>query len=138
MSWDGLIDPVASACQYCAMSDVDDFLARVSEPAHSALQKLRAQIKAAAPGAEEVINYGVPMFRLGGRNLVSFAAAKTHCSFFVQSPAVMEQFAAKLEGFHTAKGTIRFKPEKPVPAALVKAIVKARIAENAALGKKKG
>jgi uncharacterized protein YdhG (YjbR/CyaY superfamily) len=118
------------------MSDVDDFLAKVSEPAHSALQTLRAQIKAAAPGAEEVINYGVPMFRLGGKNLVSLAAAKTHCSFFVQSPAVMEQFAAELDGFDTSKGTIRFKPDKPVPSALVKKIVKARIAENATKAKR--
>jgi uncharacterized protein YdhG (YjbR/CyaY superfamily) len=112
---------------------VDAFLAKVPEPAHSALQKLRAQILAAAPGAEELINYGVPMIRVGGKNVVSYAAAKTHCSFFVQSPAVMEQFAAELTAFDTAKGTIRFKPEKPIPAALVKKIVKARIAENKAL-----
>jgi uncharacterized protein YdhG (YjbR/CyaY superfamily) len=111
---------------------VEAFLSEVPEPAHGALQKLRAQIRAAAPGAEEVINYGVPMFRLDGRNLVSFAAAKTHCSFFVQSPAVMEAFAGELTGYDTAKGTIRFKPETPIPAALVKKIVKARIAENAA------
>jgi uncharacterized protein YdhG (YjbR/CyaY superfamily) len=119
------------------MSDVDDFLAKVTEPAHSALQTLRTQIRAAAPGAEEVINYGVPMFRLDGKNLVSFAAAKSRCSFFVQSPAVMEAFAAELEGFDTARGTIRFQPGKPVPAALVKRIVKARIAENATAAKKK-
>ena len=116
---------------------VEAFLAKVPEPAHSALQKLRAQIKAAAPGAEELINYGVPMFRVGGKNLVSYAAAKTHCSFFVQSPALMEQLAGELEGYDTAKGTIRFKPEKPIPAALVKKIVKARIAENAAIAKAK-
>jgi uncharacterized protein YdhG (YjbR/CyaY superfamily) len=116
---------------------VDEFLAEVPEPAHGALQKLRAQIRAAAPGAEEVINYGVPMFRLVGKNLVSFAAAKSHCSFFVQSPAVIEAFAAELEGYDTSKGTIRFKPETPIPAALVKTIVKARIAENAAAAKAK-
>ena len=116
---------------------VEKFLADVPEPAHAALQTLRGQIKTAAPGAEELINYGVPMFRLGGKNLVSYAAAKAHCSFFVQSPAVMEQFASELEAFDTAKGTIRFKPEKPVPAALVKKIVKARIAESAAAGKGK-
>ncbi len=116
---------------------VDAFLAQVPEPAHAALQTLRSQIKAAAPGAEELINYGVPMFRLGGKNLVSLAAAKAHCSFFVQSPAVMEQFAAELGGFDTAKGTIRFKPDKPIPAALVAKIVKARIAENEASAAKR-
>jgi uncharacterized protein YdhG (YjbR/CyaY superfamily) len=117
--------------------DVDAFLAKVPEPAHTALQKLRAQIKAAAPGAEELINYGVPMFRLGGKNLVSYAAAKTHCSFFVQSPALMENLAAELASFDTAKGTIHFMPEKPIPVTLVKKIVKARIAENAAIAKAK-
>ena len=119
-------------------TDVDAFLAKVPEPAHSALQKLRVQLLAAAGAkAEEVINYGVPMIRVGGKNLVSFAAAKTHCSFFVQSPAVMEHFAAELEGFDTAKGTIRFKPEKPIPAALVKKIVRGRIFENEEIAKAK-
>lgn len=118
---------------------VDAFLTKVPEPARGALQKLRAQILAAAGArAEEVINYGVPMIRVDGRNLVSFAAAKTHCSFFVQSPALMEQLAPELGGFDTAKGTIRFKPEKPIPPALVKKIVKARIAENTAIAKAKG
>jgi uncharacterized protein YdhG (YjbR/CyaY superfamily) len=118
------------------MSDVDDFLAKVNEPAHSALQKLRGQIAAAAPGAEEIINYGVPMFRVNGKNLVSFAAAKAHCSFFVMSPTLMETLADELKGFGTSKGTIRFQPEKPIPAALVKKIVKARLAENAAARKR--
>jgi uncharacterized protein YdhG (YjbR/CyaY superfamily) len=116
---------------------VEAFLAKVAEPAHAALQELRSQIRAAAPGAEELINYGVPMFRVDGKNLVSYTAAKTHCSFFVQSPAVMEQFAAELAGYDTAKGTIRFKPDRPIPAALVKKIVKARIAENAAMARAK-
>jgi uncharacterized protein YdhG (YjbR/CyaY superfamily) len=118
---------------------VDAFLAKVPEPAHGALQKLRAQILAAAGAkAEELINYGVPMIRVDGKNVVSFAAAKTHCSFFVQSPAVMEHFAKELEAFDTAKGTIRFKPEKPIPAALVKKIVQGRIYENEQLRKAKG
>jgi uncharacterized protein YdhG (YjbR/CyaY superfamily) len=97
----------------------DAFLAGVPEPARSALQELRASIRGAVPEAEELINYGVPMFRLGGKNLVAYTAAKTHCSFFVQSPKVMEVFAAELSGFDTAKGTIRFQPDKPISAALV-------------------
>lgn len=118
--------------------DVDAFLAKVPEPAHSALLKLRAQILTAAGAkAEELINYGVPMIRVDGKNVVSFAAAKTHCSFFVQSPALMKELADELKGFDTATGTIRFKPDKPVPATLVKKIVKARIAENAAITKAK-
>ena len=109
---------------------IDTFLTAIPEPQRTTLEKLRATIRSAAPEAEEVINYGVPMFRLGGKNLVSFGAAKTHCAFYVQSPAVMEALADELEAYDTLKGTIRFTPDKPIPAALVKKIVKARIAEN--------
>ena len=109
----------------------DAFLARIDEPARSALQKLREQIRAAAPGAEEYIGYGIPAFRQDGA-LVSFGAAKTHCAFYVQSPATMEAFAAELTDMNTSKGTIRFKPDHPLPADLVHRIVKARLAENAA------
>jgi uncharacterized protein YdhG (YjbR/CyaY superfamily) len=115
---------------------IDSDLKTVPEPARSALTKLRAQIKSAAPQAEEALSYGVPAFKQG-RSLVSYGAAKSHCSFFVQSPAVMEQLADELEGYDTAKGTIRFQPEKPLPASLVKKIVKARLAENAALDTKR-
>jgi len=117
---------------------VDAFLEAIPEPQRSALEKLRATIRSAAPEAEELINYGVPMFRLGGKNLVSFGAAKTHCAFYVQSPAVMEAMADELKAYDTLKGTIRFTPDKPIPAALVKKIVKARIAENAAVSKSTG
>jgi uncharacterized protein YdhG (YjbR/CyaY superfamily) len=110
----------------------DEFLAAVPEPAQSALRKLRAQIAAAAPDAEEYIGYAVPAFRQNGA-LVSYAAAKDHCSFYVQSPATMTAFAGELKGFKTSKGAIAFTPDKPIPAALVKKIVKARLAENAAL-----
>jgi uncharacterized protein YdhG (YjbR/CyaY superfamily) len=109
---------------------VAEFLARVPEPQRAALEDLRAVIRAAAPEATEVINYGVPMFKLNGKNLVSFAAAKDHCSFYVQSPAVMDAHAAELMGFKTSKGTVQFTPDKPIPPDLVKKLVKARIAEN--------
>jgi uncharacterized protein YdhG (YjbR/CyaY superfamily) len=110
---------------------VDEFLSEVPEPQRSALEDLRTTIKAAAPGATELINYGVPMFRLDGRNLVSFAAAKDHCSFYVQSPAVMAAHAAELASFKTSKGTVTFTPDSPIPSELVTKLVKARIAENA-------
>lgn len=114
---------------------VDDYLAEVTEPARSALEKLRAQIIAAAPEAIESIGYGVPCFKQG-RALVSYAAAKKHCSFFAMSPAVMAEFGTELSGYSTSKGTIRFDPKQPLPAALVRKIVKARLAENAALDAK--
>lgn len=109
---------------------VDDFLANVPEPQRAALEDLRQVIRAGAPDAVEVINYGVPMLKLNGRNLVSFAAGRAHCSFYVQSPAVMEAHAGELKDFKTSKGTVQFTPDKPIPADLVTKLVKARIAEN--------
>jgi uncharacterized protein YdhG (YjbR/CyaY superfamily) len=110
--------------------DVDAFLAKVPADKRAALMKLRKTIQAAAPKATELVNYGVPMFRLDGKNLVSYAAASNHCSFYVQSPAVMRAFAAELEDYKQGKGSIQFAADKPIPAALVTKLVKARIAEN--------
>jgi uncharacterized protein YdhG (YjbR/CyaY superfamily) len=109
---------------------VDDFLAQLAPEQRAALEDLRARIHAAAPGATELINYGVPMLRLNGRNLVSFAAGRQRCSFYVQSPAVMEAHADELRDFKTSKGTVHFTPDKPIPADLVTKLVKARIEEN--------
>jgi uncharacterized protein YdhG (YjbR/CyaY superfamily) len=115
-------------------SEIDAFLANVPEEQRAALEQLRQTIRAAAPDAVEAIGYGVPAFKLNGRPLVSFGAAKDHCSFYVQSPAVIEAHAAELEGYGTSKGTVRFTPDKPVAAALVRRLVKARIAENGLRG----
>ena len=116
-------------------ASVEEFLAAVPEPQRSALEDLRQVIRSAAPGATELINYGVPMFRLDGHNLVSYSAAKNHCSFHVQSPAVMEGHAADLTGFKTTKGSVNFTPDKPIPPELVTKLVKARIAESEAARK---
>jgi uncharacterized protein YdhG (YjbR/CyaY superfamily) len=110
---------------------IDDYLAGVAEPQLAALQALRATIHAAAPQAEECISYLMPSFRLDGLMLVSFAAWKSHCALYPLSVATLRAHAAELEGFDTAKGTIRFTPEHPLPADLVATLVKARIAENA-------
>jgi uncharacterized protein YdhG (YjbR/CyaY superfamily) len=115
-----------------AGTSVEEFLAGLAPDQRAALEDLRQVIRQAAPGAIELINYGVPMFRLNGRNLVSFGAAKSHCSFYVQSPAVMKAHAGELTGFKTSKGSVSFTPDKPIPARLVTKLVMARIAENAA------
>jgi uncharacterized protein YdhG (YjbR/CyaY superfamily) len=112
--------------------DIDGFLAAQPAEVRAALERLRRTIQRAAPRATEAIAYGVPAFKLDGHPLVSFGAAKTHLAFYVQSPAVMEAHAADLEGYDTAKGTVRFPAAKPLPAALVTKLVKARIAENEA------
>jgi uncharacterized protein YdhG (YjbR/CyaY superfamily) len=109
----------------------DDYLASLDEPARFALEALRRNIRAAAPEAEEYIGYGVPAFRQDGA-LVSYGAAKAHLSFYVQSPAVMEAHAAQLADFKTSKGAVSFTPDKTLPASLVKTLVLARLAENAA------
>jgi uncharacterized protein YdhG (YjbR/CyaY superfamily) len=108
---------------------IDAFLADVPPDKRKALQSLRRMIRKAAPRAKEGFSYGLPAFRYAGRPLVAFAAAKGHCGFYVMSPKVMEAHAAKLKGRDVSKGTIRFTPDKPLPASLVSSVVKARMKE---------
>jgi uncharacterized protein YdhG (YjbR/CyaY superfamily) len=110
--------------------EIDAFLARLPDEARRALEDLRAVIAAAAPEAVEAIAYGVPAFRYRGRPLVSFGAAKAHCAFYVQSPALMDALRDELAGYDTSKGTIRFLPSAPLPADLVTRLVRGRIAET--------
>ena len=116
--------------------DVVSYSAALPTEMKAALSHLRKTIRSAAPGAEEVISYQIPTFKFHG-SLVSFGAAKNHCSFFVMSPAVMEAHQDDLKPYDTSKGTIRFPASKPLPAALVRKLVKARIEENLALAAKK-
>ncbi len=109
---------------------VDKYLAGVPEPARSTLNKMRVTIRSAVPAeATEAISYQIPTFKYKG-SLVAFAAFSNHCSFFPMSMAVIRAFKNDLKSFDTSKGTIRFPLEKPLPAGLVKRIVKARVAEN--------
>jgi len=121
-----------------AATDTDAYLASLPPADRAALQKLRAAIKAAAPEAVESISYQMPAFKYRGRDLVAYAAFKNHCSLFPMSGAVIEAHAADLAAYDTDKGTIRFRASKPLPAALVKKLVKARIAEIDARGRRDG
>ena len=113
-----------------AAKDVEEYLAAVPEPARSTLNKIREAIRSAAPPeATEALGYGMPTFRYKG-GLVGYAAFKEHCSFFPMSLAVMAAFRDELKKFPTSKGGIRFPLDKPLPAALVKKMVKARVAEK--------
>jgi uncharacterized protein YdhG (YjbR/CyaY superfamily) len=110
--------------------DIDEYLAGVPEPARSTLQKVRAAIRAAVPTeSTESIGYRIPTFQYKGA-LVAFAAFSDHCSFFPMSGSVIEKFESELKGFHTSKGTLQFPLDKPLRAALVKKMVKARVAQN--------
>lgn len=114
--------------------DIDTYLARVPEDKREALERLRRQILAAAPGAQECIAWQMPSFRHEGRLLVCFGAARRHCSLYPMSASVIADHEDLLTKHDTSKGTIRFQPDKPLPAALVRKLVKARIAENRAKG----
>ena len=109
---------------------IDEYLAAVTADQRAALEKLRKTIRAAAPRAEECISYGLPAFRLDGRVLVFFGASANHCSFYPGSGAAVAAHKDELKDYETSKGTIRFQPDKPLRAALVRKLVKARIAEN--------
>jgi uncharacterized protein YdhG (YjbR/CyaY superfamily) len=115
-----------------APTSVEDYLAALPEEARAALETLRNTIKSAAPEATETISYQMPAFKDHGRLLVSYAAFKDHCSLFPMSKRVIEAHGEDLKPYFTGKGTIRFHADKPLPAALVKQIVLARIEENAA------
>ena len=107
---------------------IDDYLAPLSSDKRAALQKLRKSIRSAAPGAEECIAYGIPAFRLQGRMLVAFGAAAKHCAFYPGALPV-RVLETELADYSTSKGTIRFKADAPLPPALVRKLVKARVAE---------
>jgi len=100
----------------------------LSDDKRRALEKLRKDIKAAAPKVEECISYGVPSYRLNGKFLMSYGAAAKHCAFY--PGATVQRLGKELSGYDTSKGTIRFSADKPLPATLVRKIVKARIAER--------
>jgi uncharacterized protein YdhG (YjbR/CyaY superfamily) len=105
---------------------IDEYLAGIPEPAHSTLQEVRAAIRSAAPPeASETISYGIPAFRYNGV-LVWFAAFAKHCSLF-PTASIIEKFKTELKGYTTSKGTIQFPTDKPLPATLIRKMVKARV-----------
>ena len=113
-----------------AAKTVDEYLANTPEPARSTLKHIRRVIKSVVPKqTTEVISYGMPMFKYNGM-LVGYAAFKNHCSLFPTGSGVLDQFEKELKGYRTSKGTIQFPPDKPLPDALLKKIVRARVKEN--------
>lgn len=106
-----------------------EYLEALGVDQRRALGKLRKDIQLAAPKAEECISYGIPGFRLNGKLLVSYGAAAKHCAFYPGS--TLQEFRKETKGYDTSgKGTLRFPADKPLPSALVRKIVKARVAER--------
>lgn len=110
---------------------VDGYLAALPDGPRLTLEELRRTIRAAAPGATESISYGMPAFKADGRMLVSYAAFKDHCSLFPASQSVRDALRDELEPYFSGKGTIRFLADRPLPADLVRKIVKVRLEEIA-------
>lgn len=119
------------------MKEIDAILAGLPKDKRDTLQVLRKTIRAAAPKAQEALSYGIPAFKYKDRPLVSYNAAKAHCSFYVMSPAVITAHKKDLAKYDTDTGTIRFPVGGKLPAGLVKKLVKARMAEtDSAIAKK--
>lgn len=112
----------------------EDYLAALPDEARAALERLRTVVQTTARGTEECISYGLAAFRYQGRMLVALGATKSYCAFYLMSNQTVKEFATELEGFQTSTGTIRFGPDQRIPVALVRKLVRARMAENKRLG----
>jgi len=109
---------------------IDDYLATVDSDKRAVLEKLRKTIKSIVPKAEECFSYGLPAFRLNGKPIAAFAAAAKHCAYYPMSGSVIAALKEELKDYETSKGAIRFQADKPLPATLVRKLLKARLAEN--------
>jgi uncharacterized protein YdhG (YjbR/CyaY superfamily) len=109
---------------------IDEYLATVKGEQRAALEKLRKTIRKIVPKAEERISYAIPAFRLDGRIIAGFAATAKGCSYFPFSGSTLGTLADELEGYEMTKSSLHFDPAKPLPATLVRKLIKARIAEN--------
>ena len=114
---------------------VDDYLATLEPDRRAAMEQIRAAVKAAAPGATEVITYNMPGFKTHGQFLVSYDAYKSHYSLFPASDEVVKGLGSEIEPHLAGSGTIRFKASAPIPVDLVRRIVEIRVAENDARAK---
>jgi uncharacterized protein YdhG (YjbR/CyaY superfamily) len=116
------------SCQEAELNSIDEYISQFPNDVQEVLQKLRATIKAAAPGAVEKISYQMPTFYLNG-NLVHFAAYKNHIGFY-PTPSGIERFEEELSAYKGGKGSVQFSLDKPLPYGLISEIVKYRVVEN--------
>ena len=123
-------DPASDQLEAAGSSDeIDEYLRGVEEPGRSTLQTLRSTILEIVPDAEEVISYRVPAFRVGGETVAGFAAFKNHLSYLPFSGSVLSQLAEELDGYAMTKSSLHFPVDRPLPRALVKKLIKVRLAQ---------
>ena len=109
---------------------IDEYLAAVKGEKRAALDKLRKTIRGIVPKAEECISYGIPAFSLDGNIVAGFAATKKGCSYFPFSGSTLGTLAEDLEDYEQTKSSLHFDPAAPLPATLVRKLIRARIAET--------
>jgi uncharacterized protein YdhG (YjbR/CyaY superfamily) len=109
--------------------EVDEYLHAVEKPQRDTLEALRRSILEIVPEAEQVISYRVPAFRVGGQIVAGFAAFKNHLSYLPFSGSVLDQLSERLEGYTMTKSALHFSVDRPLPKALVKELIAARLAQ---------
>jgi uncharacterized protein YdhG (YjbR/CyaY superfamily) len=109
---------------------IDEYLATVTGPRRTALERLRKTIRSIVPDAEECISYRIPAFRLEGRIVAGFCARARGCSYFPFSGSTLKTVARFIADHDQTRGALHFTPDKPLPATLVRRLIKARIAEK--------
>jgi uncharacterized protein YdhG (YjbR/CyaY superfamily) len=114
---------------------IDEYLAGMSPKSHAILQKLRKTVHSLVPEVEECISYRMPAFRYRGRIIAGFQATSKGCSYYPFSGTTLKTLAGDIEGYSQTKSALHFGPDKPLPASLVRKLLKARIAENSVIGK---
>jgi uncharacterized protein YdhG (YjbR/CyaY superfamily) len=107
--------------------EIDDYLQRLDEPKRSTLSRLRHDILAAVPDAEQCISYGVPGFKIEGKTIAGFAAFKNHLSYLPHSGSVFPELADELAGYHKSPGSLRFPVDQPLPPELVEKLIAVRL-----------
>jgi uncharacterized protein YdhG (YjbR/CyaY superfamily) len=113
---------------HMAAKNIDEYISTFPRDIQAILQNIRKTIREVAPGAEEVIGYGVPAFKLKGEYLAYFAAFKKHVGFY-PLPSAIKRFEKELSDYETSEGTIKFPLDKPIPYSLIEKIVEFRVKE---------
>jgi len=112
-----------------AAEEIDSYLAALDEPKRGTLEELRKSILAVVPEAEQCISYGMPAFKANGKTVAGFAAFKNHLGYLPHSGSVLPELADDLAGYEHTKGSLHFRVDEPLPAALVKKLIATRMKE---------